>query len=239
MQTIIDQAATQNAQALNRFQHACSDRLTANERNRDMQLLLTPKPVAELTSIVRQVTGVDGTIYVWQEDGDPVGVCPDLPPVAVSHAPIAVPATVQNAPAGDVLPLGYVLTDGQGARGGRSKRRLLRSGRPTSTRGSDAGHESGDHGFSGGPGKRGYPGDLRGGEIGVRISGHARGTAHGRTVASGRRRVPERDLKGERLGDGNSEGRWWQVSKLDDAIAVVEGKVRDRASADNAVVAGG
>ncbi len=118
------------------FDQLCKNWLDENAHNRDMKLPLTAKPIAPATLVQRyllvmapvQPSADDATIavtpagptdapagvYVWQENGDPVGVCPDLPPAVVTVKAVPEPAHIVPVPADDPVPTGTITTDAEG-----------------------------------------------------------------------------------------------------------------------------
>jgi len=92
-----------NSVAASNFGTLCNNWLQANMQHRDYELPIDPKPTAPLKQVLHAIstqpqdvvvwidekggaTETDtpdaGTMYTWiTQDGDPVGVCPDLPAV--------------------------------------------------------------------------------------------------------------------------------------------------------------
>lgn len=118
---IQDESGLETGLRQQRFAGKVKDWLFNAGRDRDNGLPIPPKPLAEnvvLTSVVRTVTTdtepVAG-LYIWNQDGSPVGVCPDLPAAAPPHQTIPGPTTVMNVPAGDTMPIGYIATAPDGS----------------------------------------------------------------------------------------------------------------------------
>ena len=110
--------ARSNALATINFQHEVATWLFNAARDRDNHLKIPPKPVAAFLQVL-YTSGPpqegSGIIWIWQRDGNPVGVCPDLPPLPVSPGPDHVHVERQIAMTGwwgsgldDTCPDGYV-----------------------------------------------------------------------------------------------------------------------------------
>lgn len=80
---------TANAQALQNFQGLCAKWLD-NVLNHGLQLA-GPKPIAP-NAIVTKTYETADAIWVWEEQGAPVGVCPDPAPVNSSASIVSKPA---------------------------------------------------------------------------------------------------------------------------------------------------
>lgn len=112
IQKIID---SQNATALHNFNGVCSDWTTANMRNRDFALPIAPLPIAPNELVLHTHPDIERTgVWIWQDEGAPVAVCPGLPPSVVKVKPIPEPAHVIGVPANDPVPTGTITTDAEG-----------------------------------------------------------------------------------------------------------------------------
>lgn len=85
---------TANANAKGNFDILCNTWL-ASASNHGLAVA-GPKPIAPL-AIVTHTLEDEGGIYVWQTDGDPVGVCPDP-----STPTVASGSLIAKAPPGDL-----------------------------------------------------------------------------------------------------------------------------------------
>jgi hypothetical protein len=95
------QLDSQNANAKAQFDGAVAHWVTQATFARDSipPQAIPSKPVAPLLAVLKTQDTGDG-VWEWQENGDPVGVCPDLPPPpaptrSVTIAAQGVPDPVQ------------------------------------------------------------------------------------------------------------------------------------------------
>ena len=120
-QATVRDGIVRDAEDINRvnmsiFDRACKNWLLYAGRSRDNNLPIPPKPIAAKEKIAKYFTNPDDhTLYVWIEDGQPIAVCPDLPPVQPKTVVVAPKGEVMNLPASmNGLPDGFPITGPDG-----------------------------------------------------------------------------------------------------------------------------
>jgi hypothetical protein len=103
----------ENAVAKSNFDQACAAWLADAAQDQADKIPIRPKPVPLHLRVLNTALDSDtGIIWIWEIDGGPVGVCPDLPPLpgvpspGHIHVGSALGGSWWQAMADDTLPIG-------------------------------------------------------------------------------------------------------------------------------------